>query len=326
MLQPAADLSSAVEIMTRAASLYYLEDATQAEIATRLGLSRPKVGRLLKKAREQGIVTITVHAHRALNIQLEAALRDRFGLQQVLLASEQEDAKTQRALVAQLVSSHLDRTLEDGMVVAVGMGHNCGAVPDYISNPAPRTCTFISALGGSPQLGQPFNPNDIGRRLAERFGGACESLYAPAYAESPLVRDSFMAHEAIRQTLDHARRADIALVGIGDARDDSAVVRIGCFSIREMRQLRQAGAVGDIMGYFFDLQGRPVVKGMADRVVGLGPQDLRAIPCVIGIAGEPEKSRAILGALRTGMVKILATSVGNAQAILALDAETVGEP
>src|SRR5581483_11725910 len=146
------------------------------------------------------------------------------------------------------------------------------------------------------------------------------SLYAPAYAESQQVRNSFMGHEAIRQTLDRARQADIALVGIGDARAESAVVRIGCVSSREMRQLRQAGAVGDIMGYFFDLQGRPVANGMGARVVGLGPQDLRAVPCVIGIASETEKARAILGALRTGLVKILATSVGNARAILALDA------
>ena len=40
-----------VELLTRVASLYYLEDETQAEIAAALGLSRPKVARLLSKAR-----------------------------------------------------------------------------------------------------------------------------------------------------------------------------------------------------------------------------------------------------------------------------------
>lgn len=130
-----------------------------------------------------------------------------------------------------------------------------------------------------------------------------------------------MSHEAIRQTLDHARQAGIALVGISDARDESAVVRIGCFSFREMRQSRQAGAVGDIFGFFFDIHGRPVTGGMGNRVVGLGPEGPRAIPCVIGIASETEKARAILCALRTGILNILAISVGNARTILALDAE-----
>jgi len=37
----------------------------------------------------------------------------------------------------------------------------------------------------------------------------------------------------------------LALIGIGDARDGSAVVAIGCFSVEEMRQMRAAGAVGD---------------------------------------------------------------------------------
>ena len=321
LMQPSIDLSPAIELMTRAASLYYMEDRTQAEIADLLGLSRPKVGRLLKRAREVGIVEITLRPHPALNLQLESTLMAHFGLQQVLLAADQRDPQAQRALVAQMVSSYLARTLDDGMVVAVGMGHNAGAVPDHVSSPSPRACTFISALGGSPKIDQPINPNDICRRLAERFEGTSRSLYAPAYAENPMVRDSFMNHEAIRQTLALARQADLALVGIGDARDESAVVRIGCFSSREMRQLRQAGAVGDMLGFFFDIQGEPVIDGMGDRVVGLGPEDLRAIPCVIGIASETEKVQAILGALRTGILNVLATSVANARTILAFEAE-----
>jgi DNA-binding transcriptional regulator LsrR (DeoR family) len=320
-LQPSNELSHDAELLSRVASLYYLEDITQAEIATMLGLSRPKVGRLLKRARDEGVVEITVHAHPALNMELEATLMARFGLQQVLLAADQRDAARQRALVAQLLAGYLNRTLQDNMVVAVGMGRNIGAVPDQLLGAAERACTFVPALGGSPLIGQPINPDEVCRRLAERFGGDSESLYAPAYAENAVIRDSFMSHETIRRTLDRARRADIALVGIGDARDDSAVVRIGCFSFQEMRHLRQAGAVGDMLGFFFDIHGVPVAHSMEHRVVGLGADDLRRIPCVIAVASEADKATAILGALRTGIINILATSTGNAHNILALDAE-----
>jgi DNA-binding transcriptional regulator LsrR (DeoR family) len=220
-----------------------------------------------------------------------------------------------------MVAGYLSRQLQPGAVVAVSMGRNTGAVPDLLANPAPRACTFVSALGGSPQIGQPINPDDICRRLAERFHGTSESLYAPAYAASREVRDLFMSHEAIRQTLNRAREASLALVGIGDARDDSAVVRIGCVSFQEIRRLRQDGAVGDILGYFFDAHGRRVAHSMEDRVVGLGPEDLRRIPSVVAIASESGKARAILGALRTGIVDVLATSTGKARTVLALDAD-----
>lgn len=313
------ELSQDIELMTRVASMYYLEDINQEAIAGQLGLSRPKVGRLLKRAKEQGIVEITVHTHPALSMRLENELKTRFGLRQALLASDQRDEHTQRAQIARMVANFLARELQPNMVVAVGMGRNTGAVPDYVSGAAPRPCTFVSAIGGSPQMQLPINPNDICRRLAEAFGGRSEGLYAPAYAENAAVRMSFLNHEDVRRTLEHARRADMALVGIGDARDDSAVVMIGCFSETEMRQMRRAGAAGDILGFFFDAQGKPVAGSMESRVVALGADDLLRIPCVVGIASESSKALALLGALRSGIIDVLATSIGNAQKILELD-------
>ena len=320
MSESADALTQDIELMTRVASLYYLEDSTQGEIADALGLSRPKVGRLLKRAREEGIVEITVHTHPSLSMRLEAELTRRFGLRQALLVSDQRDEETQRAQLARMVASFLTRSLHDGAVVAVGMGRNTGAVPDQVGTVPPRRCTFISAIGGSPLVGQPINPNDICRRLADRFGGASESLYAPAYAASRSVRDSFLSHGDIRQTLDRAAQADYALVGVGDARDDSAVVQMGCFSVEEMNHLRGAHAVGDILGFFFDVEGRPVADGMESRVVALGPEALRSIPSVIAMASEASKTTALLGALRTGIVDVLATSIADARAVLALDA------
>ena len=307
--------------MTRVASLYYLDDMTQGEIADSLGLSRPKVGRLLKRAREEGIVEITVHTHPALSMQLENRLKERFNLQSALLVSDQGDEQTQRAQVARMVAGYLNRELHDGMVVTVGMGRNTGTVPEYVANVPPRNCTFVSAIGGSPQIAAPINSNDICRRLAEGFSGQSKSLYAPAYAETTAIRDSFMSHDDVRGTLETARQADFALVGIGDARDDSAVVVIGCFSAGDMQQLRRAGAVGDILGNFFDVAGQRIVNGMDNRVVALNADDLQRIPSVIGIVSETNKVTAVLGALRSGMVNVLATSIGNARSILEMDSQ-----
>ena len=43
------------------AQQYYLEDLTQEQIARRLGVSRSQVSRMLKEARERGIVEIRIH-------------------------------------------------------------------------------------------------------------------------------------------------------------------------------------------------------------------------------------------------------------------------
>jgi DNA-binding transcriptional regulator LsrR (DeoR family) len=180
----------------------------------------------------------------------------------------------------------------------------------------------VSAIGGSPQIGVGVNPGDACRRLAERFGGQAEVLYAPAYAETEQDRATFLEHADVRETLEHARAAGIAVVGIGDARDDSAVVQMGCFSTADMARMRTAGAVGDILGFFFNIEGVEVTGGVGARVVGLSAADLRGIPRVLAVSSEPDKTAAVLGALRTGIVDVLVTSLGSARQVLA----SAGEP
>ena len=307
-----------VELMTRVASQYYLEGMTQEAVARSLRLSRPKVGRLLERARSLGIVEITVHVPPDLSLQVEAALVAEFVLDQVLLVNDQTDASAQRASVARAAAGFLKRQLSNADVAALGMGRNVGAVPDFVGTPPPRAATFVSAIGGSPLVDAGVNPNEICRRLAEAFAGSAEVLYAPAYAETPAVRDAFINHDDVRDVLERARAANIALIGIGNARDDSAVVRMGCFSVAEMRRLRDRGAVGDILGSFFDANGRAVVDGIGDRVVAIGRADLEAIPCVVAICSERDKGDAILGALRSGMVNVLVTNLSTARTVLEL--------
>jgi DNA-binding transcriptional regulator LsrR (DeoR family) len=307
-----------IELMTRVASQYYLEGMTQEAVARSLRLSRPRVGRLLDRARMTGIVEITVNVHPDIGLQVEAALVSEFGIDQVMLVNDQTDESGQRASVARAAAGFLRRQLSDGDVVALGMGRNVGAVPDFIGAPPPRTATFVSAIGGSPLVDTGINPNEICRRLAEAFAGSAEVLYAPAYAETPAVRDAFINHDDVRDVLERARAANVALIGIGNARDDSAVVKMGCFSVTEMRRLRDRGAVGDILGSFFDADGRAVVDGIGDRVVAVGRADLEAIKFVVAICSERDKGEAILGALRSGMVNLLVSNLSTARAVLEL--------
>lgn len=314
----ARGVDSDIDLMTRVASQYYLEGMTQEAVARSLRLSRPKVGRLLDRARMVGIVEITVHVPADIALQVEAELVSEFGLDQVLLVNDQSDETAQRASVARAAAGFLKRRLGDGDIIALGMGRNVGAVPDFVGTPPPRNATFVSAIGGSPLVDTGVNPNEICRRLAEAFQGAAEVLYAPAYAETPAVRDAFITHDDVRDVLERARAANVALIGIGNAKDDSAVVRVGCFSASEMRRLRDRGAVGDILGSFFDAGGSAVVDDIGDRVVAIGRADLERIKCVVAICSERDKSDAVLGALRSGMVNVLVTNLSTARCVLEL--------
>ncbi|HCR97331.1 MULTISPECIES: sugar-binding transcriptional regulator [Halomonas] len=312
-----------IDLMTEISTLYYVQGETQEAIANRLGHSRVRIGRLLKKAQAEGIVDVRVRVHPAVSIEIEQELKRRFGLKRALIALDNADPDAQRSGVASLVADHLSRSLIDGQIVAVGMGRNVAAVADNVFQAEVLKVSFVCAIGGSLRAGEHMNPDHICRRLASRFGGDSETLYAPALVQNGDVRDALYENSTVRQTLDRARRADTALIGVGDVSEDSNMVRMGWFSAQEIAEARLSGTVGDMMGYdFIDIHGQPSDTRMQGRVVGLNIQDLTRIPDVIAIASENTKAVGILGALRTGVIDTLATSVTNAHTILRLDEAT----
>ena len=84
----------------------------------------------------------------------------------------------------------------------------------------------------------------------------------------------------------------------------------------EARRLANSGAVGDVLGAYFDLDGQVIDPDLHGHLVGLTLQDLRNIRTVIAVVSEKGKSKAILGALRTGVIHILITESENAMEVM----------
>lgn len=322
---PTSPAAMPTEQLTRLATLYYVDGLTQDELSKRFAISRATVGRMLKRAQELGIVEIRVQHHPAQTVDLERELIARFGITRALLSVDHADLDKQRAILAGQVAAYLERILGDGTIVAIGMGRNVSAVSEHAMSATRRHCTFVCAIGGSYRGGETMNPDHICRRLAARFGGESETLYAPAMVNDGEIRRAMLENDTVRQALDKARRADVALIGIGDMSEESNMVRMGWFSAQEIAEAKRTGSVGDMMGYdFIDIHGRPAMTPIQGRVVGLNANDLRRIPNVIAIAAESSKVNAILGALRTGTVDTLATTASNAMAVLHMDDATRG--
>lgn len=317
------------QLQSRVAMLYYLEEKTQGEVADELNLSRQKVQRLLKQAREVGIVEVHVHSIPVLHSEQEARLKAVFGLEDAIVAPSHPDEARCRLAVARAAADYLARHLNDGTTVAIGLGRNMSEIANALHLNSVVDCTFVSAMGGSPYIGEAINPNNIVSLMAARAGGEARQLYAPAYVESKGARDLFMEQEVVREPLGLAKKADMALVGIGTPDDDSILVQAGVISVAAVRRLREANAVGEVLGNYFDKQGRAVSSGLHERLIALTLDDLKSIPKVVGVASEKEKTLAIYGALCNGLLKGLITDCDNSVRILqmagALDSKELGQ-
>jgi DNA-binding transcriptional regulator LsrR (DeoR family) len=306
------------ELLARIAHRYYVDGLTQDAIARETGLSRPKVQRLLDRARTSGVVDVHVEVPPWLHLDLEMRLREAFDLDAAIVSRNHDQPGAQREDVARAGARFLERRLQDDMVVAVSHGRDVAELATFVRPDRPVACVFVGAMGGSPGIDAPTNPNEICRVLADRCGGRSVGLYAPAYLATSRLRDQLLAEEAVGGTLRLAAGAAIALVGIGGTDDDCTMVRSGCSSLDEIGRLRREGAVGDVLGNYVDAAGRAIESPDTGRLVGLSLDDLRAIETVVAVVSEPEKPQAILGVLRTGVLRVLVVDEGNAKMVLAL--------
>jgi DNA-binding transcriptional regulator LsrR (DeoR family) len=124
----------------------------------------------------------------------------------------------------------------------------------------------------------------------------------------------------VKEILDIARRANIALVGVGTVDPEvSRFVQFTALSAEEMQSIaKSCGGVGDINAFIYNIEGQPCTHEYTDRVVGLTLAELKNIPYRIGVAATPAKALPLYGALRGGYLHALLTDESAARGILEL--------
>ncbi len=311
------------ELLAQIASMYYEQELTQNAIASELGLSRVKIYRLLKEAKAKEVVQIKVNWPTARDITLEAALQQRFGLKEALVLKTTTRNNTpilQR--LGQLGARYLERILEDEMTMAICLGSSTYEVINAISPSFQAKIRVAQAMGSMPFAMQELDSAALARQLAQKLGGEVLYLSSPLMADSPAAAEVLRSQREIERTLAAARRADVALVGIGNLEPaTSGFVKAGFISPTELDALVTDGAVGDVAGQIFTITGELHPCEYNQRLIGITFDELCQIPITIAVARGLNKVKAILGGLRTCAIKVFCTDDETARQVLSLDGD-----
>jgi DNA-binding transcriptional regulator LsrR (DeoR family) len=308
------------DLISRVLNLYYVDELTQAEVGRRLGLSTAKVNRLLQQARQQGLVEITIHTPLQHLYELEYRLKAIFDIQEaVVIPRIAEDTSAYVHTLGRAGAKYLLDHLRDGDVIGIGGGTGVNAVVQALESPRAYDVKVAPVLGGV-QGRATTDVNYLVAQLAERLGGQAYRLHAPAFVETREHRDILLSVGPIKEILDIARQANVALLGVGTVEpDESRFVEFTALSAEDMKRVAEdCGGVGEIGAYVYDVEGNPCASEYAERVVGLSLQELKAIPFVIGVAATATKALPLYGALRGGYLHTLITDEAAAQGVLQL--------
>lgn len=318
--------NSTLRLISQVLTLYYFEDKNQSEVAKQLGLSTAKVNRLLKQAKEQGLVEIKIHTPFNHLLELEQRLRSAYGISEAFIIPQLgSDPDTTLQTLGRAAADYLMRRLRDGDTITISGGKAVHALVEAIEPTRQYNVRVVPATGA--RQGKLFTDvNYLAARLAERLGGKSYQLNAPIFVDTAEERETLLSMRHVSETLQMAREAQIALVGIGSIIPDVSsyfdLLAAASVELDNWEQVIQAAdAHGEIFAYVFDEKGELCLPQYNQRVVGLEIDQLKQIPLTIGVAATNEKVRSIHGALRGNYLKTLITDEVTAQSVLELSKE-----
>ncbi len=300
-------------LMLSAARLYYLEDATQADIAARLGTSRATVSRLLSEARRAGIVRIEVVAPVETDlVGLAAEVEAAVGLEAVWLTELPSHGTTVGAALAPALSRALAAVgLRSGEDLLVSSGRTIFEAAQAELPPLPGV-RLTPMIGGQDEPEAWYATNEITRKIAAKVGGDPLFLYAPALPSAELY-ETLRGDPAAQAVLERWASARCAIMGVGGPPAERT--SLPRFMGTDVSVL--ADSVGDVCSRFYDAEGEPVPFPGVERLFATGLDALRAIPSTIAVAAGEEKVPGVLAGARAGYFRQLVTDPGTAAFLLA---------
>ncbi len=298
---------------------YYENQLTQNEIAKRLGLSRIKVSRLLKQARQEQIVSITLTPPPGLLAELEEGIEKKYALEEVRVV-QCDNPSSQNSIVSQLAPSAVEcllRRIQGHEVIGVAMGKTMVSVVNRLPTVSLPDVTIVQMNGGLGHIVTLEQSAELARQMAGKLSAQLRLLHAPGIANEKKAAQVFRSDPLIAETLSLAESADIAIMSIGLLATSSSTLRgSGLLTEADIQQLSTQNALGDIALRFFDANGLPVHTMLDERIIGLTHAQLQNIPCVISVAGGQEKIDVIRAGLKSGIPNVLITDQFTAEHLL----------
>ena len=304
------------ELILQAARLYYEEDLSQDQIASKLNTSRSNISRMLTSARRLGYVEIRIIAPTSRHDYIAQQLVDKLGVSDIqVIAPDRNDLALNA--VGRAAAQTLQKNLRANQTIAISWGRGLEATVVNCRRDSIPGLKVTQLMGSMSNVLTSVSAEEVGRTLARNLNADFLPFSAPVVVSNQRTRDSLMAEPSVSRVLDVARRADVALVGIGSAGSSSSEMLVNEFGLSKgERETTFKSMAGDIAARFYNAQGKMLSAALDNRVIGLSLDEIKKIGRVIGVATGADKVLGVVGAARSRIVDHLIIDLSCANAIL----------
>lgn len=307
---------SRLDDAARAGWLYYVAGNNQEEVARKLGVSRQSAQRLVSLSVSEGLIRVRLEHPIGRCMELAEALRRRYALDLAEVVPTDPGSDSAVLGIAEAAAAEIERRLRgtQPIIMAIGTGRTLKAAIEQLPQMECPQHKIVSLTGSIAPDGSAAYYNVI-FNMADSVKARSFPMPLPVIASSAAERETLLEQPMIQDTLRLAAAADITFVGIGDLGPEAPLFLDGFITEAELRALQKAGAIGEIVGWAFDAEGR-LIEGLTNDRVASAPMPSRERSLVVALAKGERKLPGIRAALNRRLINGLITDEHTAERLL----------
>jgi Transcriptional regulator, contains sigma factor-related N-terminal domain len=310
MLADGKVYEQSLNLIIKAANYYYIESMSQSEIAKKLDISMSTVSRLLKKAREMGVVRFDIHDTFMDCLKMEKLLCRHFNLKEVIIAPNRNliaDVNQIKKDVALEGARYIQRVLCENDVLGIAWGRTMYYLIQYLNPSQKINIDFVTLNGNLSCIDKALDANYLVHRMAMAFGGTKHSLYCDGLQPSKEIANKVKSDEHIKSVFKWFDRVTISVSGIGSLYPDldSPLGKDNYLNNNEINAIRRLNVYGDLILRFFDGLGQECKSDLVDRTIAIDMDIYKRIPTKIIVASGSWKADTVLAGLKGDLINVL---------------------
>lgn len=275
----------------RAASMYYLQDMKMETIAKHLGTSRSTVSRMVKLARETGLVEINLRPTRSNAPGLGQRIAEVYGIEAYVVPVPDNHSEVERLDQVALTTARLiGNWFDSNMILALAWGTTLSAIAPHLSRKTTRGSAVVQLNGAANTRTSGVEyAGDLIAGFGRAFQARVHYFPVPAFFDFAETREAMWRERSVRRVLELQRKADVALFSVGAISGGlpSHVYSAGYLDAEDVAELDREGVVGDVCTVFLRQDGTYLDVELNARATGPMPHELRNIPRrVCAVAGD----------------------------------------
>ena len=200
-----------------AAQLYYIHNMTMDAIAARLGVSRATVSRLLKSARESGMVQIRLDDSFRARSELERRIGERYKVR-VTLVNVRSDATpiARMSQVSRTAAAMLDSLVDNGTSLGVAWGSTMTEISRHLPRRPLKGVTVVqmNGAGNAHHSGIPYLGSLLGQ-LVNAYDAQAIHFPVPAFFDYADTKTAMWRERSVQKNLHAQQNVDLAIFGVG---------------------------------------------------------------------------------------------------------------